>query len=291
MTMKKKILSTLLAGAAIATMGTMSAQAGSLSTVAGPVKILYDGFDAAQTKYSTATNGILCNTVASCDAASIAGDIFGPGTADAPGASIANDTYGVALVSSIKQNVAFGSTFFNDGDNGESLVAYFYGFNDAKVDVVSPTQTNVFSIGGHVDLYRVASGFLGGLDMTNQATIMAGLGALPSAYLTADFIPGCDGGVSTLCGTFNLATLFGGSNGKAIATGGDAFYQYPNNFSFEQSIEPCGISVACPAPSSFNIVVKSSSATTMAVPEPGALGLLGLGLVGMGLVARRRKVA
>jgi len=279
--MKKKILSTLLAGAAVATMGIMSAQAGNLDSVAGDVKFLYDGFDAAQTTYSGPI-GNICSDIASCDAASA--------DPDAPGANQANDTYGVTKISSIVENIPFGNALWNDNDHGQSLVAYFYGFNDFQVDAIDATQTDIFSSGGNVDIYVVPNAFFGGLDMTDQATIEAGLVGLTS-YLELEFVPGCSALVpdATLCGEFDLSTLFGGSSGLAMATGGSALSKYPYQFQFEQSIEPCGVNVTCPSPSNFNIVVRSSSAVTTALPAPGALGLLGLGLVGMGLIARRRK--
>lgn len=281
--MNKKILNTLLAGAAVATMSITAAQAANLDSVNGDVKFLYDGFDAAQTTYAGPA-GNLCNTVASCDAAS--------GAANAPGSNQSNDTWGITQISSIKENIGFGAaTFWNDGDDDESLIAYFYGFNDTQVDIVNATETNIYSTGGHVAIYRVADTFAGTLDLTDQSTIEAALNALPSAYLVLDFVPGCDAIVTnaTLCGTFDLTNLQGSSNGFAVAVGGDAMSKYPNEFQFEQSIEPCDVNVTCPTGSNFNVVVRSSSAVTTALPAPGALGLMGLGLVGLGLIGRRRK--
>lgn len=284
--MKKKILSTMLVTAAVATLGITGAQAGSLNSVAGPVKFLYDAFDAAQNKYTRSCGGAaVALGIADCDAAS--------SPSDAPMANQPNDTYGLAEIANIKENIFGGNILWSDGTAGESLVAYFYGFQDYDVNFVSAGQSNILSSGGHVDIYRVADNFLTTINTTSQATIESDLALVPTKYLTLDFVPGCLTGNTdaTLCGQFNLATLTGNSDGFATATGGTAATKYPNLFHFEQSVTPCGFSTVCPTGSAFNITVNSSSATTVALPEPGTLGLLGLGLVGLGLVGRRRKVA
>ena len=277
--MKKKILSTILAGAAVATMGAVSAQAATLDAVAGDIKFLYDGFDAAQVSYS-----VDCATEAACDASSA--------SVWAPGANQANDTYGYASVSSIKEIGGFGN-LWNAGDDGDFLFAYFYGFNDYKVDGIGTGSTDIFSTGGNVDIYRVDATFMGTFYNTfsDQDDIEAALVGL-TTYLELDFVPGCDliEASATLCGNFDLTSLHGDSVGFAQAVGGAALNKYPDDFRFEQSVKPCTFAFCDPA-TSFNIDVESSSATTRALPEPASLGLLGLGLVGLGLVARRRKVA
>lgn len=273
--MKKTIFKTALAGAAVATMGIASANAATLDGVSGDIKFLYDGFDAAQSTY-----GADCATVAACDAAS--------GTPNAAGSNKANDTYGYASVSSIKQIGGFGN-LWNAGDDGDFLFAYFHGFNDYKVVGAGTTSTTIFSQGGHVDIYRVNNAFMTANynTFTNQTDIETALAGL-TAYLKLDFVPGCDlaEASATLCGNFDLTTLHGDSVGLATAVGGTALSKYPELFRFEQSIKPCVGFAHC---TTFNVDIESSSATTKALPEPGTLGLLGLGLVGMGLVARRRK--
>lgn len=281
--MKNKILNTLLAGAAIATMSAVSANAATLDAIEGEVKFVFDGFDSAQTSYDTSTPGTLCTTVAGCDAASI--------SANAPGANQANDTWGTVNILSIDEvNSPAPVLEWTAGTDGDFLFAYFYGFNDTEVEVISAAETNIFSEGGHVAIYRVDAAFFGTLDRSNQAALEASL-AGESLYLQLDFIAGCDSVVTdaTLCGTFDLSNLLGASNGSAVATGGSAENKYPEEFQFEQSVEPCGVNVTCPAGSTLNLVVRSGSAVTTALPAPGALGLLGLGLVGMGLAGRRRK--
>ncbi|PHZ83764.1 hypothetical protein CRD36_15480 [Paremcibacter congregatus] len=282
--MKNKILKTLLAGAAVATMGIASAQAGSLDAIGGDVKFLFDGFDAAQTGYDTSTPGFLCETVAECDLAST--------TPSAPGSNSSNDTWGVTTISAIEPLNAgpFDPALWTEGEDGDILFTYFHGFEDKKVFVNSPTSTDIYSVGGMVDIYRIDAATLAGIDLTDQASIEADLAAL-TKYLELSFIPGCSSIVApaaTLCGNFDFDTLNGVSSGSAVATDGTAMAKYPEIFEFEQSIEPCGLNVNCNG-TSFNLVVRSGSATTTALPAPGALGLLGLGLVGMGLAGRRRK--
>jgi hypothetical protein len=273
----KKIINTLAVGAAIATMGVASAQAATLDSVAGNIKFLYDGFDAAQASYS-----VDCSTEAACDSSSA--------SAWATGANQANDTFGYASVSGIK-NIGGFSNLWNAGDDGDFLFAYFHGFNDYKVDGVGTGSTDIYSTGGNVDIYRVDSTFMTTYYNTfaDQDDIESALVGL-TAYLELEFVPGCDAieTSATLCGTFDLSTLHGDSVGFAKAVGGTALAKYPDDFRFEQSVKPCTLSFCDPS-SSFNVDVESSSATTRALPEPGALGLLGLGLVGLGLVARRRK--
>ncbi|MCF6216224.1 MAG: PEP-CTERM sorting domain-containing protein [Emcibacter sp.] len=279
--MKKKILSTLLAGAAVATMGIMSAQAGHLDAISGAIQFNYNGLDAAQTGYDPFAAGVLCTDVASCNVAS--------GTDNAPGSNQANDTWGITTVSSIQDDVSpFPNNLWNNGDEGEALIAYFYGFNDIRVEGDGAGSIDFWSEGGYVDIYRVGALFGSTIDMTDQATVEGDLLG-QSLYLRLEFVPGCSATIAaaTLCGDFDLDSLSGNSDGLAMAIDGSALSKFPEIFRFEQSVEPCN---GCAPGTSFNIVVDSGSATTTALPEPGALGLLGLGLVGMGLIARRRKV-
>jgi len=289
--MKKKILSTMLATAAVATMGLTGAQAGSLDSVGGNIQFQFTAFDGAQTAYDTtalADGAFLChNSAAGCDTASIAGG----GSAAGPGASGTDDTYGVGRVNSIVSLPLFNNQW-SDGNGGDVLLAYFNGFTDQTVQRVSSTRTDIFSTGGMVDIYRIDSATFASIDQTNQSTITAGLAALTgSLYLHLDFHTGCSSveTSASLCGSFDLTTLTGNSSGLATATGGAAVAKYPNEFFFEQSVIPCNPSLC--TGTSYNIFVRSGSASTIALPEPGTLGLLGLGLVGLGLVGRRRKAA
>jgi len=293
--MKKNILSTLLVGAAVATMGIASAQASTLDSVAGDVKFLYDGFDAAQTNYDfgSVVGGVLCDDSVVGDECDHASNLGG-GSSTAPGASDGvSDTWGVTSVSSIQTNPPFpaaGNTLWNEGDDGEYLLTYFHGFEDILVTTdFAVTQT--FSTGGMVDIYVVTQAQRDAAFAATDQTALDALLAPLTAYLELSFIPGCSGAVAaaTLCGTFDADDFRGDSEGLAIATGGTALSKYPEQFEFEHSVEPCFADFSsCGGGSSYNVVIDSGSATTTALPEPGALGLLGLGLVGMGLMARRR---
>ncbi|VAX04284.1 hypothetical protein MNBD_ALPHA03-1497 [hydrothermal vent metagenome] len=287
--MKKKILSTLLAGAAIATMGLTSASANTLDALSGPVTFQFSGGDAAQA-YDTSGIGngdTLCATVALCNGVSLFGD-------DAPGANQSNDTWGLVDVHSI-----LGGGGWNQGDDGDYLLAYFYGFQDAQVDRVSAYSTDFFSVGGSADVYRVDAADYAAIlaNQTDQNDIESILSSLTlSTYLELEFMPGgcsLSNPFATLCSNFNTDVLPNGagfSRGIATVQGGDAASKYPGNFNFEQTTSNCATTLADPfVCNSYNIRVNSGSATTTALPEPGALGLLGLGLVGMGLIARRRK--
>lgn len=279
--MKKSLITALFAGAAVATMGSASVQAATLDSVAGPVLFKFTGFDAAQVSYTRD-----CSGVADCDLAST--------SPASPGASGTDDTWGIARVSGIVDtSVPLGPVLWTDGDDGDVLFAYFHGFRDDKVVGTANPTTEIFSVGGMVDIYRVDNATVAGLDLTNQTTLEADIAGLAgSLYLSLDFKPGCDAieTLATLCGDFDLTTLTGNSSGIAQATSGAALAKYPNDFFFTQDVEPCPAgAVGCTPGTSFNIFVRGGEADTIALPEPGALGLLGLGLVGLGLAGRRRK--
>ncbi len=286
--MKKSLMTALFAGAAIAAMGGASVQAATLDSVAGPILFKFTGFDAAQVGYTRDCSGAtVAAGVADCDLASAP-------TPAAPGASGTDDTWGITRVSSIVDtSVPLGPTLWNDGDDGDVLFTYFHSFQDFKVAGVGGGITEIFSTGGTVDIYRVDGATVAGLDLTDQTTLAADLVPLAgSLYLSLDFKPGCDliETQATLCGDFDLTTLTGNSSGIAQATAGAALTKYPNDFFFTQDVEECPSgAVGCTPSTSFNIFVRGGEANTIALPEPGALGLLGLGLVGLGLAGRRRK--
>lgn len=287
--MKKKILSTLLAGAAVATMGMTTAQAAVLDNIGGDIVFKFIGYDAAQISYDTsgtADGAFLCTTAVGCDAASV--------PSAAPGAIGDDDTYGMGRVNSIVDLNTFGNVW-SDGTDGDVLLAYFNGFRDEAVQRVSATSTQIFSTGGTVDIFRIDAATYASIDLTDQATIEGDLAGLAGdLYLSIDFMPGCDAieTYATLCGDFDLTTSTGNSSGFAKAVGGAALAKYPFDFFFTQDVVPCDTQPACSGSgTSFNIFIRGGEATTTALPEPASLGLLGLGLVGLGLVARRRKAA
>jgi len=299
--MKKKILSTMLATAAVATMGMATAQAGALDSVGGPIQFNYNAWDAAQVSYdpaSAGTGGVICNTVASCNAAS--GSAGGPGS---NGANPFDDTWGTAKVTEIINQSGTGLPQWNASAN-EILFVYFHNFKDS---LVTTDGTTIFtkSEGGTAEVYRVTTAQSDALTgSVDQAALEAALASLAApTYLELTFnhnAPGfaaapCDptNASSTLCGNFNAASLSGTSIGYASATGGTALSKYPNDFQFVQNFVACGPSlvVQCLAGTSYNTRIGTGNIRTTALPEPGTLGLLGLGLVGLGLVGRRRKAA
>ena len=293
--MKKKILSTLLAGAAIATMGVATAQASALDAVAGDIKFTYDGFDAAQTFYdfsSVSATGVLCDNSVAGDECNNASNLLG--SSAATGANGSDDTWGVTSIIAISTNPPFpasGNSLWGEGDDGEYLLTYFHGFEDILVTVGPTGVVQTYSEFGTVDIYRVDQATR---DAAFAAADQNALEALLPAikYLELSFNTGCSAGVAgaTLCGTYDGDDFRGSSEGQAIAIGGTAMAKYPEVFEFEHSIEPCNPDFSvCGAGSSYNVVIDSGSATTTALPEPGALGLMGLGLVGLGLIGRRRK--
>ena len=285
--MKKEFLGLLLAGVAVVTMGSMTTQASILDDIKGDVKFLFDGLDSAQTTYALIGSAqVICTGgVALCDAKSA--------PPAAPGTNDASDSWGLTRVTAIKdQNDIFGPNLWNSGDDGEVLFTYFRGFQDIHVEEFSSGAVEIFSIGGVVDIFRVDTAFTVGT-LADQAALEAKF-AGEELYLTLAFTTGCSitHATATLCGEFTTDSLLlaGSSDGFANATGGTAILKYPKVFDFIQSTKACPGAIC--AGTSFNVEIFDGSAVTK-VPEPGALGLLGLGLglVGLGLTlnGRRRK--
>jgi len=134
--MNKKLITTLLAGAAVISLGAASAQASVLNSVVGDVNFIFDGFNAANTNYvpnglpGSIIPGLICTNVIACNGAS--GGSSAPGSA---GASPPQDLYSFAFVSSIKQSGSSGSLWSagNAADGDDFLLVYFHGFQDQAV--------------------------------------------------------------------------------------------------------------------------------------------------------------
>jgi len=295
--MKKKILSTLLAGAAIATMGVTSASANTLDAISGDLKFQFDGWSASQTQYSAN-----CNSALDCDSKSIGGPA-------AAGANGDDDAWGFANVNVITDSSPIPA--WTAGTDGDILLTYFHGFRDVSV-VTTGTDTVFASTGGVVDIYRIDVALytdvidamnVVGADQQDLEDILALAGY--ELYLHLEFFGDC-GAVAGASFCSNFDTDIGefgkgSSNGTAKVEfpGGSAESKYPDDFLFTQDTESCvslfdgvtrnGDCSEVEDNDTFILNVRGGEATTTVLPEPGALGLLGLGLVGMGLLGRRRK--
>lgn len=302
--MSKKFLSAA-AAAIFATMGIATAQAGTLDSVAGDVRFRFIGWHGSQNSYNAN-----CSTEASCDAQSIANG----GEAGAFGANSGDDFWGYSNLTPIEPADGGGS-LFSAGDDGDYLIAYFHEFRDVSVNIITADIGLFKSDFGVVDIYRV--------DLAKSLEIAAamnlsgaGQNALEAAididtadlFLHLEFYGNCDdSGTGSFCSSFfNSIGDYG--NGVASGTakvvapgdgngdGGSAGAKFPFDFEFLQNTTRCDFgendaNENCDSVnlnSNFNFFMDGSAITT-ALPEPGALGLLGIGLLGLGLAGRRRK--
>jgi hypothetical protein len=285
------------AAAALSAIGLMMA-AGSASAFtisAGDFKIIFDNYDSGTVGYGN-TPGVVCSTVAQCDAV--------PHT-PAPGArGNGTDTMGIFSVAAIT-NISTGATMFTRGPDG-FLTGVFGGLSDRFVEVqcgATGCTTTALSSGGVFSLYMNGADYnptlgpLGaGVDLT--AGLYPGISG-GSLYLQGQFVPGALAGdfQTTYFSTYNNASFAGNGQGFLDVTGGSA----ADLFNTNSLMDANGVMRDMFATITFDDVngqassigwtVKSSgqiSGAVNPVPEPGSLALVALALLGAGAALRRR---
>src|SRR5688500_6280384 len=106
--MNMKKISGIVAGVALAF--GIAAPASAITINAGDIKITFNAFDAGTVGYGE-TAGLVCNSVASCDAAA---------GLQSPGSIGSEDTWGIFSIESIT-NSSTGQQIFTAGQGGQYL--------------------------------------------------------------------------------------------------------------------------------------------------------------------------
>jgi len=285
--MKIKKISALVAAAALAC--GLSVPASAVTLVGGDLKITFNAYDAGTIGYGN-TNGIKCNSVATCNAV--------PGITPSPNAWVGGeDTWGIFSVQSITR-VSNGAAIYTAGQSGEYLTGMFGGISDTYAEVsgfIAPA-TQTLGTGGWLNMYSNTvnynsafgpSGRLGQYGY-NGITNLGG-----TLAMSALFGSGALGGFSqySYVSNFSNATLGGGGLGYLDVIGGSLGTLFNTNEQFDPNggAHDLSFGVTYTKSSAAGWKVNASgNAEGNAIPEPASLALFGLGLAGIACLRRRK---
>jgi hypothetical protein len=288
-----KFRSTVIAAISAAGMMIAAGGASAFTISAGEFKITFDNYDSGTIGYGN-TPGVVCATVAACNAAA---------SLPAPGArGDGSDTMGIFSVAAIT-NISTGATMFTRGVDG-FLTGVFGGLFDHTVEVqcgVTGCTTTALSNGGFFSLYENAVDYdptlgpLGaGVDLPNG--VYPGISG-GSLYLSGVFVSGVLAGdtETTYLSTYNNASIAGNGSGFLDVTGGSAASLFDTNSLVDQNGNMRDMFATITfddvngAASDLGWTVKSSGQISgNVIPEPGSLALVALALLGAGAALRRK---
>jgi hypothetical protein len=269
----------------------------------GEIKFSLDNYDSATVMYGNAP-GVVCLTVAACDAAAGAP---APGSVGTAG-NASSDTMGIFSVSNIS-NITTSETLFVKGAAQGYITGIFGNLQDAAVSVscdLFGCSTTAGSVGGFFELWYNTSDY----DATLGPLVAAG------KDLNAGLYPGISGGTLLLSGVFAPGAVLAGPNIFSYLTGynngtfggngqgfldltGGAWFDYFNTSALNNANGGTNdlfltntFDDVNGAASSLGWTVKSvGQVTGFAVPEPTSVSLVALALLGAGVASRRRKAA
>jgi hypothetical protein len=294
MTMLKTKIGTA-AAALLLSLGAVGS-ASAFSITAGNYKFTFDNYDSGSTGYGIGSP--ICASVAACDA-----------TAHTPAAGALGgsaDTMGVFSIALI-QNLSTAQTVFTKGVDGY-ITGVFGGLTDHYVDRVSVLGfdiTRTKSVGGTWAMYKNAVDYDPTLGQTGAGVDLntltyPGISDTGVLFLGGVFGVGAIAGdfTTTYSSTFDSATIVGQGQGYLDITGGSAMGQFDLNGQVDNNgnLHDMALDATYRAVLPGDVldgkwtVHSTGQIVGNAIPEPGALALVGLALLGAGAATRRRKV-